>query len=42
MKQGGTARTVLGCVIFNLISEFWVHGLTGFMNPVLTGSLIML
>lgn len=29
-------------MIFNLISEFWVHGLMGFMNPVLTGSLIVL
>ncbi len=42
LKKWGTARTVMGCVIFNLVSEFWVHGLTGFMNPVLTGSLIVL
>ena len=35
-------RMVGICVILNLLSEFWVHGWAGFLNPVLTGSLIVL
>jgi len=33
---------VAGGVLFNLVCEFWVHGLVGFLNPVLTVSLILL
>jgi len=33
---------VAGGVLFNLVCEFWVHGLVGFLNPVLTASLILL
>jgi len=33
---------VFGAVLFNLICELWVHGVVGFMNPVLTVSLIVL
>ena len=42
MKPSIYWRRVGVCVLLNLLSEFWVHGLTGFMNPVLTGSLIVL
>jgi hypothetical protein len=33
---------VLGAVLFNLACELWVHGAVGFLNPVLTGSLVVL
>lgn len=33
---------VFGAVLFNLVCELWVHGAVGFLNPVLTGSLIVL
>jgi len=35
-------RIVSACVLFNLLCELWVHGLVGFLNPVLTGSLVVL
>jgi hypothetical protein len=35
-------NVVFGAVLFNLVCELWVHGATGFLNPVLTGSLIVL
>ena len=33
---------VFGAALFNLICELWIHGATGFSNPVLMGSLIVL
>lgn len=33
---------VFGAVLFNLVCELWVHGAVGFLNPVLTGSLVVL
>jgi len=33
---------VLGCVLYNLLTELWVHGITGFLNPILTISLLLL
>ncbi len=38
----GHLGIVAGGVFFNLVCEFWVHGLVGFLNPVLTGSLVLL
>jgi hypothetical protein len=35
-------KRILICVIYNLILEFWVHSIIGFLNPVLTISLLLL
>ncbi len=35
-------KRILICVIYNLILEFWVHSILGFLNPVLTISLLLL
>lgn len=33
---------MFGAVLFNLVCELWVHGAVGFLNPILTGSLMVL
>lgn len=33
---------VLGCTLFNLILEYWVHGPPGFINPLMIISLFLL
>ncbi|TFG30759.1 MAG: hypothetical protein EU532_00265 [Promethearchaeota archaeon] len=35
-------KRILICVVYNLILEFWVHSILGFLNPVLTISLLFL
>ncbi|MFX0071826.1 MAG: hypothetical protein ACFFAO_12115 [Candidatus Hermodarchaeota archaeon] len=35
-------KRILICVIFNLILEYWVHSIIGFLNPILTISLFLL
>jgi hypothetical protein len=40
--RGRSLNIVFGAVLFNLVCELWVHGVIGFMNPILTGSLIIL
>lgn len=42
MYSKGHGSIILGGVAFNLVTEFWVHGLVGFLNPVLTVSLLVL
>jgi hypothetical protein len=42
MFSRGHGSIILGGVVFNLLTEFWVHGLTGFLNPVLPISLLVL
>lgn len=42
MFSRGHGSLILGCVAFNLLTEFWVHGLAGFLNPVLPISLLVL
>jgi hypothetical protein len=42
MFSRGYGSLILGGVLFNILTEFWVHGLVGFLNPVLTISLLVL
>ena len=42
MSSSKYKSNVLGCVLYNLLTEFWVHGITGFLNPILTISLLLL
>jgi len=35
-------KITLGCVLFNLILEYWVHGIPGLINPLLVISLLLL
>ncbi|MFO8009719.1 MAG: hypothetical protein R6U89_02795 [Dehalococcoidia bacterium] len=44
MKGLGSARSkrILICVGLNLLLELWVHGITGFLNPVLAVSLLLI
>lgn len=35
-------KLILVCVVFNLLLELWVHGIGGFLNPVLTISLFLI
>jgi len=42
MFSKGHGSIILGGVAFNLLTELWVHGLAGFLNPVLVISLLVL
>lgn len=35
-------KVILSCTVFNLLLEFWVHGIGDFLNPVLTISLFLM
>ncbi len=40
MKSGN--KIVLGCIIFNLLLEYWVHGFLFFLNPLSSIPLVIL
>ena len=42
MSSGKYRSIILGCILYNLLTEMWVHGIIGFMNPILTISLLIL
>ena len=42
MSSKGYRSIILGGVIFNILTEIWVHGVIGFLNPVLAVSLLVL
>jgi len=42
MKITQKKKRILICVVYNLILEFWVHSIIGFLNPILAISLLLL
>ncbi len=41
-RNSPKTKLILVCVVFNLLLELWVHGIGGFLNPVLTISLFLI